>query len=583
VLQFFVFAQTDRQTGNFLSSDPQSVPLHKVVRQQSQPAVEARHRPVPKRSESIDSEMGDRERIPEKARQILDGAMEGSAVAVVTFVGTLCPVTIAHIQCVTETQAILMQLPTSSPPVAERPRNLGRPDVTIGLVSVNPDSYVRSKFRQSGQVAISAADRHMLVELALQDLPHVSVCYDAWSLYDQLERSYPHLRLTQFEVDGADVAIKYQKWNHATLRHRFVAICRKDDDGSTQQLLSQVHRDRVDLDAGLFILGPELPDISSTRVRAACMAGDRATLQTMLHPAVMEWNLTHGPYAPKNGPPPPAATAVPLKTQPHTSVSSSNSTTTAAAAAGSLPTDLAAPKQQRKAKVFRNCEPYATRLRNTPTTSRTGDVWARPNTVVLDGEEVCVLSQDASGEFTFVRANNSVEGWVQSQYVSQDELQDESKARKTATVLRNTHPFSTLLRNTPTTERTANVWSLPPTEVQDNEQVHVLRQDSSGAFTYIRTNNGVEGWIRTKYISSRLEQQPLAKAKVFRNCVPYATRLRNTPTTCRTGDVWARPYTDVADGEEVCVLDHKDTSDGAFTFVRASLGVAGWIRSEYLK
>lgn len=48
---------------------------------------------------------------------------------------------------------------------------------------------------------------------------------------------------------------------------------------------------------GNFILGPTLPDISSTRVRAALRDNDVGTLRDMLHPDVLEWLLANNPYA----------------------------------------------------------------------------------------------------------------------------------------------------------------------------------------------------------------------------------------------------------------------------------------------
>ena len=46
-----------------------------------------------------------------------------------------------------------------------------------------------------------------------------------------------------------------------------------------------------------FVLGPELPDLSSTAARAASKSGDRAALLQLLHPEVADWMLRrdHGP------------------------------------------------------------------------------------------------------------------------------------------------------------------------------------------------------------------------------------------------------------------------------------------------
>merc|ERR1712050_257152 len=44
------------------------------------------------------------------------------------------------------------------------------------------------------------------------------------------------------------------------------------------------------------ILGPELPDISSTAVREALGRLDMEALESMLHPSVAQWCLDNGVY-----------------------------------------------------------------------------------------------------------------------------------------------------------------------------------------------------------------------------------------------------------------------------------------------
>jgi broad specificity phosphatase PhoE len=52
----------------------------------------------------------------------------------------------------------------------------------------------------------------------------------------------------------------------------------------------------IDTDDANFVLGPELPDISSSAVRAATVAGDQEALKRLAHPAVEEWLLSQ-PWA----------------------------------------------------------------------------------------------------------------------------------------------------------------------------------------------------------------------------------------------------------------------------------------------
>merc|ERR1719350_2370523 len=67
--------------------------------------------------------------------------------------------------------------------------------------------------------------------------------------------------------------------------------------GYTEQVQEGMVKAGVDPDRGYFILGPELPDISSTAVREALVTGDRKALEDLLHPKVAEWCIEHGAFA----------------------------------------------------------------------------------------------------------------------------------------------------------------------------------------------------------------------------------------------------------------------------------------------
>ncbi len=72
--------------------------------------------------------------------------------------------------------------------------------------------------------------------------------------------------------------------------------CSDGETNPTQEIIAMAQQDGIDIAAGRFIIGPELPDISSSRARIALRAGDLAALRGMLHPRVLEWNLTAGTY-----------------------------------------------------------------------------------------------------------------------------------------------------------------------------------------------------------------------------------------------------------------------------------------------
>ena len=151
------------------------------------------------------------------------------------------------------------------------------------------------------EVAVSAEDRRMLVDFAVEDFAWICSSDNAWTEFDRLERRFPDLEFIHYEVDGADVAIKNRTWLHCSEGSRRVAMGRACADGEanpTQEIIALAQDDGVDLAAGLFIVGPELPDISSSRARAALRAGDAAALRGMLHPRVLAWLLSVGPYRP---------------------------------------------------------------------------------------------------------------------------------------------------------------------------------------------------------------------------------------------------------------------------------------------
>merc|ERR1719263_2224755 len=59
--------------------------------------------------------------------------------------------------------------------------------------------------------------------------------------------------------------------------------------GDTDEVVRAALRAGVDLDAGRFIMGPELPDISSSEARKALARGDLTAAARCLHPSVLAW------------------------------------------------------------------------------------------------------------------------------------------------------------------------------------------------------------------------------------------------------------------------------------------------------
>jgi nicotinic acid mononucleotide adenylyltransferase len=213
-----------------------------------------------------------------------------SLVAVVSMLGSLCPVTLAHVHAFDEARRLLL---ADSGATVERPPQLEAFAECVGLVRLNPDMYVAKKTAEKGQSTICIEDRAQLVRLATVERP--------WLLHDEsgrgaarasaqglslLRSRFPNLKFVEFDMNGADDVAKYRKWVGAGPRHRMITMGRP---GFTERVRAGI------ASAGVApqhcILGPELPDISSTAARDASAAGDAKTLLQLLHPAVAEYLL----------------------------------------------------------------------------------------------------------------------------------------------------------------------------------------------------------------------------------------------------------------------------------------------------
>jgi len=222
--------------------------------------------------------------------EVLNALPDGSSVAVVTMTGSCCPVTLGHIQCFIEARQILIGQ-------APGPRNMTCFNEALGFLSMNGDGHVSSKMREKGLRHICYEDRAHLVRLAAGELPWMALNTSREScIVELLVRQWPKLNFVRYAMNGADDVLKYQKWKGCGPQRRGIVMGRP---GVTERLAAQIRKSGLDIESGCFIVGPELPDISSTAVRAACAKGDRDALLGLLHPQVAEWCLTESPYKPK--------------------------------------------------------------------------------------------------------------------------------------------------------------------------------------------------------------------------------------------------------------------------------------------
>jgi len=245
-------------------------------------------------------------------------------VAVVTFVGSFCPVTLAHVTAMKVAKQMLMG---EAQLHMQRPSGLPVPDVVVGYMCANSESKVSKKLAKKGIASISERDRRMLLDLAVNrpDLSWIrsmdqAACEVDYRLpqsqrrvevVEALIRQLPGYEITHYRLDGADVAVQWKAWEQADANNRFLCCGRPSErgQGSTADLLSAMRRSKNGnmapgsqwYDQGFFVLLPEMQNISSTQVRSALYSGNMAVLENMLDKAVMEWNIKHGPYRPSTG------------------------------------------------------------------------------------------------------------------------------------------------------------------------------------------------------------------------------------------------------------------------------------------
>jgi len=227
-----------------------------------------------------------------KADAVLKGLPDGTQVAVVTLLGSLCPITSSHVEGFHEARRILL-----AEEGVKRPDQLEVFGAVLGYISLNGDRYVGSKMQSNGQPLLDYSKRRELVRLATSDDDWIEdEQHEGFTVGRVLPERYPTLSFTHFCMNGADDVVKYGKWAYASKANRFITMGRA---GYTEQVLEGMSRSGVD--PSHFLLGPELPDCSSTAVRHALACRDAASLEllsSLLHPKVKEWLLDNGPYKP---------------------------------------------------------------------------------------------------------------------------------------------------------------------------------------------------------------------------------------------------------------------------------------------
>lgn len=216
-------------------------------------------------------------------------------VAVITMLGSLCPITLGHVKMFELSRSLLLNEDGNYNSL--RPHDLEDFDGAVGLISLNSDDHVRRKLRQTGYNALNLNQRSDLVLLATQDhdwltLDPSGTFANLHVLPNGLRHIFPKIDFVNFIMNGADDVLKYAKYHYGNLGHntRSIMVGRA---GYTDKLRGKMKYANIDLNKNL-LLTPDVPNFSSTRVRAAIRDKNRDELKELIHPDVLEWHLAVG-------------------------------------------------------------------------------------------------------------------------------------------------------------------------------------------------------------------------------------------------------------------------------------------------
>ena len=218
----------------------------------------------------------DNSHLHEKFKPFLDSLKPGNKVAVITMTGSCCPITKAHCMAFEVARSLLKD---RAPEYTE----------VLGALALNTDGHVSNKFHEKGEEIIEWTSRAMLVRLATEETSWLSVSHlkESQVVWD-LQQSWECIDFVQYHLNGADDVLKYEKWTWAVdENNRFIALGRPTYTERLRELAPETP---------FFLIGPELPDISSSQVRDALYEEDFEALAKLLHPAVVAWCLHHSPY-----------------------------------------------------------------------------------------------------------------------------------------------------------------------------------------------------------------------------------------------------------------------------------------------
>jgi SH3-like domain-containing protein len=410
---------------------------------------------------------------------LFEESKPGQRVALITMVGTFCPITLGHIEGFVQAREILLGRADTADGV-----RIDEPfDIVLGCIGLNGQKHAECKLQEKKELppkgsraGISIEDRSTLVALATQHLPWLNLdgrCN--WA------GSFPGLVFVKYLLNGADDVVKYQKWRHSSESRRFLTLGRPGFTAGVRKGIA-----RCGADPRWCILAPELPDISSTAARSALRETDMERLRGLLDSRVVDWCVKHHAYgygpvaAPPAKPPPP-----PCKRAERLDFGCTSSDDEAAAAA---------PEPVQEQCVCRQpSHATSTMLRCVKSDARTDDVWVASHKCVADGAAVGVLQ--AEGGWAQVRTTDgdATVGWIKRQY-----LHDWTPAEKV--VRRSDGTTVTLLRRTKTHARVEAAWLASRACVRNGDTVMLLNVEDEWARVSTMAGAAVVGYIKLEYL-----------------------------------------------------------------------------------
>ena len=218
----------------------------------------------------------------EELSTVLNPLPKDSNVAVLTLLGSFCPATLAHIQAFTEAREFLF-----GGRYDKHPHLLESFAAVLGFISANPDGYVSGKFQRTKgekKAPLNYEQRIKLIELATANHSWIQIEEREGCTMQYLKHKWRNLKFTHITMNGADDVVKNRKWKRAGPDNILLTLGRP---GDTEKVVAAVKE--YNIDPRYFILGPELPNVSSTAAREALAEEDVEAAKQFLHPSVADW------------------------------------------------------------------------------------------------------------------------------------------------------------------------------------------------------------------------------------------------------------------------------------------------------